>query len=144
MGDMIDATKHSFDVIYSVELDDAYHQTAVRMFAELAHVVLRKGDSSTVIPALVQEIDEPALFWLDAHYSSGRTARGEENSPILKELVPILTAEQRGHIVLIDDAREFLGLDGYPTITRLGDIVSDYRPDLVMTIDADVIRILPR
>jgi hypothetical protein len=144
LGHMIDATKHSFDRIYSVELDDALHEAAVHRFARVAHVVLIKGDSAAIVPELLERIHEPALFWLDAHYSGQGTARGEEDCPILNELLPILLAKEHGHIVLIDDARAFVGKDGYPTLERLKEIVSERRPDLVMGADGDLIRVVPR
>jgi hypothetical protein len=143
-GHMIDATRRSFDRIYSIELDDALHETAVRQFAGDDRVILLKGDSGAVVPDLLDKVNEPALFWLDAHWSGGTTASSEERSPILKELVPILTAKQHGHIILIDDAREFVGVDGYPTLAELTGIVSGHRPDLEMAVDADLIRISPR
>lgn len=144
MGHMIDATRHSFDHIYSIELDNALHEAAARRFAGNERVILLKGDSGVIVPELVDKVNEPALFWLDAHWSGGTTASGEERSPILKELVPILTAKQRAHIILIDDAREFVGADGYPTLRELTGIVSRHRPDLEMAVHADVIRIGPR
>ena len=143
-GHMIDATRRNFDRIYSIELDPALHEAAARRFAGDGRVILLKGDSGAVVPELVDKVNEPALFWLDAHWSGGATASGEERSPILKELVPILTAKQRGHIILIDDAREFVGVDGYPTLEELTGIVSRHRPDLKMAVHADLIRIVPR
>jgi hypothetical protein len=144
MGHMIDATKRSFDRIYSVELDAALHEAAVHRFARIDNVLLIKGDSGTVVPELLERIHEPALFWLDAHYSGQGTARGEEDCPILNELLPILLAKEHGHIVLIDDSRAFVGKDGYPTLERLEEILSERRPDLLMSTDADLIRIVPR
>ena len=44
------------------------------------------------------------------------TASSEQRGPILKELVPIVTSKERGHTILIDEAREFVGVW---TVTRL-------------------------
>jgi hypothetical protein len=80
-GHMIDATRHSFDRIYSIELDDALHEAAVRRFAGDDRVILLKGDSGVVVPELVDKVSEPALFWLDAHWSGGTTASSRDGSP---------------------------------------------------------------
>ena len=58
----------------------------------------------------------PALFWLDAHYSGPITARGVLDTPIVQELAAIRAHPVAGHVVLIDDMRDFTGADGYPTV----------------------------
>ena len=81
------------------------------------------GDSGALIRDVLAGLDEPALFWLDAHYSGTGTARGIEDSPILGELDSILSHRIRDHIVIVDDAREFIGENGYPTIRHLARFV---------------------
>ena len=81
-----------------------------------------QGDSGNVLNQLVPELNSAALFWLDGHYSGGQTAKGEKECPIYEELKSIL-ASSLEHIVLIDDARLFIGQHDYPTIEELKDFV---------------------
>ena len=81
------------------------------------------------------------MFWLDAHYSSGVTARGVVDSPIAQELETIFSHPAKGHVILIDDAREFTGHGGYPTIEELYEFVLARKPGWRMLVYNDMIRI---
>jgi hypothetical protein len=62
-------------------------------------------------------VHQPCLFWLDAHYSAGITAKGEGNTPIEEELKHIFGHEcAENNVILIDDARVFNGSNDYPLI----------------------------
>ena len=86
-------------------------------------------------------MNEPCLFWLDGHYSEGITAKGQLNTPILAELNHILNHSIKDHVILIDDARCFNGLDDYPTIDELKKIIVDKKPALQFSVADDIIRI---
>ena len=89
-------------------------------------------------------IDKPAVFWLDGHYSAGFTARGEKDSPILEELEHILAAPNRGHVILIDDARCFGHAESYPPIDELDWFVNQRTDRFDMHVEDDVIRFTPK
>ena len=116
---MIEAMKNRFRKIYSIELGDKLYENAKRKFRRDKHVELLKGDSGIVLPELLTRIKEPALFWLDAHYSQGETARGEIDTPIERELEAVLNHTIKNHVIMIDDARCFTGKDGYPTVENI-------------------------
>lgn len=120
LGDMIAAVLSVFDRIYSIELSREIFQQATKRFVHFSHVTLLNGDSAEILPGLLAAIDQPCLFWLDAHYSAGFTARAEDETPIEKELAGIFEHPLAArHVVLIDDARHFDGTSGYPTIRAL-------------------------
>ena len=103
----------------TVELDSALYEEAKRRLIDLANVEILHGDSSDVLPAILRTIHAPALFWLDAHYSGGRTAKGKLASPIESELNMIFDHPVKNHVIAIDDARDLLGVGGYPSISQL-------------------------
>lgn len=140
MGDMVAAMRHEFASIYSVELDAALHEKARRRFARDKNVHLYQGDSARVLPEIVRTLKGPALFWLDAHYSGGITARGDDETPIAAELMTILQSGQ-GHVMLIDDARKFSGDGSYPTVEELRRRIKG--TPYTLGVEADVIRICP-
>jgi hypothetical protein len=119
LGETTLALREVVERCVTIELDAALHARAQARFAGAPNVELLHGDSGTLIRDVLDRLDQPALFWLDAHYSGAGTARGVEDSPILGELDSILSHRIRNHIVIIDDAREFTGENGYPTIRRL-------------------------
>ncbi len=119
-GDMVAAMRHRFSHIYSIELDAALYADAQRRFARQRHVTILHGDSGAVLGSLLAEIAEPCLFWLDGHYSEGVTARGEHNTPIRQELEAISRhAFLAQDVILIDDARCFIGQDDYPRLVEV-------------------------
>jgi hypothetical protein len=144
LGDMISAVKDCFLKIYSMELDEALFQRAKIRFTRDRHVLLMYGDSGEILPMVLAEINQPCLFWLDAHYSGGFTARGELETPVLKELESILEHRVRGHVILIDDARCFTGENDYPKVEKLRAFVNERWSDAIFSIEDDIIRIHPR
>jgi hypothetical protein len=137
------AMKDQFRRIVTIELSPELHDIARKRLARYPHIECLQGDSSIVLPRALANIDEPCLFWLDAHYSSGPTAKGDVETPISAELNAVLNHEVRNHVVLIDDARHFDGTHDYPRIAELKESVARIRPDLLFTLEDDIIRITP-
>ena len=142
-GDMVEAMRRHVDQVFSIELSETLAQRAVERFRTVSNVEIILGDSGKELAKLVPRLSGPALFWLDGHYSGGITARGEEATPLLAELQHVLTAAQRGHIIVIDDARCFGTDPAYPSLAVIEQFVSSLRPDVRMTIKDDLIRIMP-
>jgi hypothetical protein len=140
LGDMVASTKSDFEKIYTIELDETLYQRARKKFARFEHISLIHGDSGERLPEVLAAIEQPCLFWLDGHYSGGITARGEEETPVLRELEGILSQQAREHVVLIDDARCFTGSNGYPTIHLLADLLMEERPHWSLCVEDDIIR----
>jgi hypothetical protein len=96
-----------FEYIYSIELSPYYSELCQIRFLASSNVLVLQGDSAQTLPHLLLHIDAPATFWLDGHYSSGDTARGSTNTPILEELECIRQHSIKTHTLLIDDVRQF-------------------------------------
>jgi hypothetical protein len=142
-GDMVAAMSGLFHKIYSIELGDRLYRAAQRRFRRERHIELVQGDSARELGPILARIDQPALFWLDGHYSAGDTARGNADTPIYAELDQIFRAPDLGHVIIIDDARCFGSDPAYPTIDALRAYVSSKRPHARFDIEADSIRIAP-
>lgn len=80
---------------------------------------------------------------MDGHYSDGITARGEKDCPIYEELEAILGEKPMDHVLLIDDARCFVGQGDYPTIEALTAFVQRKRPHYQLAVKNDIIRYTP-
>lgn len=140
MGDMVEAQKKRFREIYSIELGLDLFNKAVRRFEGDNNIKIIHGDSGKVLPGILANIKEPAIFWLDGHYSAGITARGEKNCPIFEELYAILYNKEFDHVVLIDDARYFIGKGDYPTIDDLTSHVKSMNDKYRVVVECDTIR----
>src|SRR3989442_483264 len=142
-GDMVEAMKPLFHKIYSIELSDTLFAEAKHRFKRHSHIELLHGDSGKELGRIMERLDQPALFWLDGHYSAGDTARAETDTPIYQELDHILRAPALGHVIVIDDARCFGSDPAYPTIQALREYVRSKRPRARIAVEDDSIRITP-
>lgn len=142
MGSTTNSVKNTFKKIYTIELDEKLYQHAKKKFHNSAHIKVSKGDSSKVLPTILKNIKEPCLFWLDAHYSKGITAKSNKDTPIIEELGFILDHPIKKHIILIDDADCFNGTRDFPTINYLKNIIKK-NPDFKLQVKYNIIRITP-
>lgn len=142
-GDMVEAMKRRFSRIYSIELSKELSERAAKRFRGDRHVQIIHGDSGAELGKLVGQIDQPALFYLDGHYSAGITARGSKDTPIYEELAHIFDTRNKAHVIVIDDARCFGNDPGYPSMQELREFIRSKRPDAEIAVEDDSIRITP-
>ena len=143
MGDTVDFVINDFKNIYSIELSEEYANKAKLRFKDKNNVKIITGDSAEELPLLMKQINEPCVFWLDGHYSYGNTAKAKKETPILEELRPILKMEQ-DHIILIDDARLFIGTHNYPWLLNLARFVRKTNPQYKMIVSNDIITLIKK
>jgi len=140
MGEMVEAQKNKFRKIISIELAPKLYYKAKKRFYRDKHVTIVQGDSGKVLPEILPEIKDPAIFWLDGHYSRGETAKGEKECPIFDELNSIFNNQKMDHVLLIDDARCFVGKDDYPTLDSLVDFIKAKNDAYQVDVKHDIIR----
>lgn len=141
-GKMVYAVMPYIREIYSIELDWAHYQRAKRRFAGYPNIHIIQGQSGEELPKILANIRDKCIFWLDAHYSGGSTAKGDSQTPIVQELECILKHEKADeHVILIDDARLFIGENDYPTIEELKRFILTIHPDWTIEVKDDIIRI---
>ena len=142
-GDTVAAVMKSFDKLFSIELGEELFERARKRFARKDKVTILHGDSGVEIEKVLSVLDQPAMFWLDGHFSGAGTALGEKRTPILKELRHIFDSQIEGHVILIDDANSF-GVDpDYPSIEELSDFVRALQPGSKIEVENNMIRITP-
>lgn len=139
LGDMVEAQRANFEWIYSIELGHDLYLNASHRFSSYSHVKLYFGDSADVLPEIVNQLIDPALFWLDGHYSEGITARGDLICPIYGELTSIFMSRKINHLILIDDERLFDGTDDYPTKDELFRFIRKHNPNCRIEVKYDII-----
>ncbi len=101
-GDMLMEVHEYFKKIYTVEIKQENYDFAVDALdhAGVKNVSFYLGDSVQILPDILSELKSPALFWLDAHWYG--------NTPLRQELNLFQNHREAGHILLIDDVREFI------------------------------------
>lgn len=141
-GEMVAAMKNRFAEIYSVEFDSALAQRAAKKFAGKQHIRILEGDSQKVVPEVLQQIKEPALFWLDAGYYGWAGLQGDKQR-LTVELEAILRDSRFRHVILMDDARGLNGQNGAPTVEQLKQRVEAEFPGRSVEVKYDILRITP-
>lgn len=86
----------------------------------MGHISYHVGDSPDMLREILAEVNEPCMFWLDAH---SQLMEGEaDNFPLLEELKVIASHHIKTHTILIDD----LLMMTHPNVTgwNLGGIIN--------------------
>lgn len=140
-GETVEVLRHRSAKVISIELAAELHAAAVRRFADAGNVRLLQGSSTALLPGIAAELRTPALFWLDGHYAGpGTGSAGAGQSPLMAEVHTLLGHSPIGHVVLIDDARQLTGKDGYPSLDAVCDAIRAARPRAEVTVEDDIIR----
>jgi len=140
-GDMIAAVEDIFDQVYSIELGQELWKTARDRFLGKKHITILQGDSQHLLPQVLTALTVPCLFWLDAHWSAGVTAKGLRNTPVMEELRHICRRQVEGDVILIDDARHFTGRNDYPSVDEITSFLKSLGYRRTIEVMDDIIRI---
>ena len=95
-----------FPQVITIEGSSESHVIARQSHAGRGNIDFRLGDSRVELQAVCDELRDPALFWLDAHWMPGAWG-AEGECPVLEE-IGIIRGADEAHLILIDDARLFL------------------------------------
>lgn len=112
--------------VATVEVSQSLYETYSPYLRKLG-IDTRLGDSADVVPQLLHEhVGSPSLtFFLDGHYSSGITSKGDQPVPIVREFQAISTFAkmnpEKTLSVIVDDVRLFMpgGDPAYPARSTL-------------------------
>jgi hypothetical protein len=108
-----------FDKLHTDEMDQSFSKTQTYFDNRLT---LINGDSAVELKNILDNLDEPACFWLDAHSGAQQYAKGTQDVPLLTELDHIKNHHIKNHIIAIDDAHLF----GKVQSDKQGNVVCDY------------------
>lgn len=146
---------YSFKKIWTIELIEGRQEQSIIH----KHINWLVGNSVELLPQIIKEISQPkvengngyyTLFYLDAHYSGDtENDTGYPECPLLKEIECV--AENGYHsIIIIDDARLFLGRpphphnpEEWPSIKEIFLLLNEKFPYHHVTITDDYILAIP-
>jgi hypothetical protein len=137
VGEMVHAVQDAFEHITSIEIDPKGYEISRNRFDGIKHIKLLHGDSGKLLPTVLEQLEEAAVFWLDAHgYCPPEHL---ESNPILIEVESVLKHPVPGHVILVDDARCFGWERYYPSLDELRAVAK--RHDANFEVAGDCIRI---
>lgn len=151
-GDTSAWAAERFAKVLTIEASEALHKAAEKRFQGTKNVSVFFGDSPSILRRVIPGLKEPALFWLDAHYTNAPDAAGQSGGecPLLDEIAAI-NEDQHDHFVMIDDARLFITppppphrADEWPNISEVLSALTTGRPERQIMIVHDIIFSAPR
>jgi hypothetical protein len=95
-----------FDKLFTIELSPHYYNLASSQYHG-NKITFIQGDSSVELGTLLPTIKENTIFFLDGHYSSGNTAKGPKDCPLIEEIEHINNLFEPEAIIIVDDYRLF-------------------------------------
>jgi hypothetical protein len=136
-GDSTSEMRNHFDEVHTIELNEELYEKAVKRFSESGGIYCHFGNSGEVLGNLVTKIKEPAVFYLDAHWSGdqdtdwknskwkgyraegskvntayiGETPTSEAQVPLAEEFTHIAEKFPYKAVIYVDDIDKF-GDDG--------------------------------
>jgi hypothetical protein len=138
-GDTVAAVKDMYARVISIEVDETLYKKACTRFANDKNIRIVHGDCAREMPAILATLQQPAVFWLDGHYSGEDTGKGEVEDPILISLKQIAASTVREHVIFIDDARTFDGRDGRPDISDVFNYIKKIDSRYIIRVQSDII-----
>jgi len=141
LGETTFFLKDYFEKCFTIEFDKNLYSKTYESLRNYKNIDCFNGDSRFLLKEICEKIDKKTLFWLDAHYSGGDTSYSINDCPLIDELKIIFSHEIKDHIILIDDARCFLGMDDYPSIKTIQKLILSHSNDYSMRILNDIIMI---
>jgi hypothetical protein len=142
-GGVTRALSEGYRKVISIEIHEPLYCDNLSRFSSQiddGNVSLHLGDSGHIIGDIVSSIDEPILFWFDAHDQTMNDAGvGDCKCPIVKELKSIMSsrsaAMRRLDILVIDDMRliENPGAGWDVNVGDLYNAIWDYNRDFALT-----------
>ena len=135
-GDSTALLAENFCAVVTIERSHEFARAAQGRFHGQSNVTVLYGSSADLLQDALPNRDIAALFWLDAHYSGGKTAGADYVCPALEELAIISAARSPDNtVVLVDDARSFLPSEGWPSIGDLCRLLERSGLDAVLVDD---------
>lgn len=142
-GDMLIAMSPFFEQLFSVELSEKLCGYSQERCSPLKNVTIHQGASEEILSELCGRLRGRVLFWLDGHFSGGDTALGDTECPVPRELESILRHPNIEPVIVIDDAREFVGQRSYPTVSEVLSQLCEGERQFHVTIHDDAIVAIP-
>ena len=112
-GTILPLEKH-FNELHTIEIKEEFfvnvknkYNKSISLRNEKKKINFHLGDSSKVLAKLCPKIKNNTIFFLDGHWSSGNTGKGDKDCPLYEELQCIMSHHKHNSIVIIDDCRLF-------------------------------------
>ena len=148
-GDTAYGASGFFERVITIEADESLHKKVTEKYGHINNIEFIYGDSRERLADVVAKLDEPSIFWLDAHLSGGQTYGETEQCPLINE-IKIINESGHEHFIFIDEARLFMSpphghlpIDQWPNITTVLNTLESFGKERYIVIIEDTIITVP-
>ena len=149
LGDTSAWAAKVFKRVFTIEASkDLYSQALIKNGSN-SNIQFNHGHTKQFLANLVPQLEQPSLFWLDAHWSGGVTYGSDDQCPLLEE-IRLINTSSTIHFLLIDDARLFLYPPpppqnplNWPSIDEVIRVIQAQDKDIYVCVFEDVIFAVP-
>jgi len=138
-----------FDNVITIEYSREIYEETVARYGKIKNINFIFGDSRSVLNTIVQKLDSPAIFWLDSHWSGGKTYGENDECPLIEEIHAIQKSPY-AHFIFIDDARLFMSppppphrIEQWPSIDEVIEALKSSSQKCYIVIVEDVLIAVP-
>ena len=138
-----------FKNVMTIEYSQQLYEQVKHQYKSIKNIEFIWGDSRQELSKLVAKFNQPALFWLDAHWSGGITYGENDECPLLSE-IEIINRSPLDNFILIDDARLFTSppplphkIEQWPNISQVIKLLESVEEQRYIVIIEDVIIAVP-
>ena len=95
-----------FDTVTTIENCRPIYDQTIAQYGNMPNINFVFGDSRSVLKAVIPNLNETTVFWLDSHWCGGHTNGEDDQCSLVDELAEI-SKSPITHFLFIDDARLF-------------------------------------
>lgn len=95
-----------FKIVHTIELSEKWYKKSSNTLLTKSNIFCHLGNSTKILPTIMNQYNEPLVFYLDAHYSGSDTAFGDCEVPLLEEITSLQSRKQKD-LIIVDDLRLF-------------------------------------
>ncbi len=106
-GDSAKWASSRFDNVITIEIIEEYFTKARFRFLGYNNVLCVYGDSREILSNIVTTLLEPALFWLDAHWTGHPDYKREYGKCAVIEEIKAINKSRHKNVIMVDDVRLF-------------------------------------
>jgi hypothetical protein len=148
-GDTAYWASQVFEQVLTIEYSQFIYEKAAQKYTHINNIEFLYGDTRQQLSNIIQDLNTPSLFWLDAHWSGGLTYGETDQCPLIEE-IEIINNSDHEHFIFIDDARLFmsppplpLAMEQWPEITTVLKALNSSKNSRYLVIIEDVIIAVP-
>lgn len=109
-GDSAKWAAPRFEKVITIEVIEEFYLESKRTLSEYWNVLCVHGDSRYDLNRILRDVERPALFWLDAHWTGHPNYKAEYGKCAVLDEIKTINYTYSHDAIMVDDVRLFPSL----------------------------------